>query len=666
MEQTKEKVIEECEQEYEELFSSQKEVEDRIILIKQLIDKKIIYRQGDKFVFDFESIGQEEPELLEAFLSKPRLVISELKKELKERYDKTFTLKYKNLNEQENISDIRIEHIGKIMKITGLLSNATGVLALVKSTIYNCPQCGTSIRVQGSRIPKRCACGNRRQFNVMETEYQNLQEIVLEENQDEIGDRSPRKTRIRLIDELCDKDMNGIIKDGNKIECIGIVEEVPLKKDVKTNDDIYNFRLFGLQIRSLENDFDGTITEEDIEEMEQISLNNPLEKLSNSLSPSIIGHNKIKKALVLSMVSGVPRVTEAGKRDKHNIHILLVGDAGTSKSSMLQDAVRRHYRSKYVSGERLSEAGLLLSVEKDELLGVWSLKAGYLPKCNNGFAVIDELDKAEKGVQRALHTPMESGIVTIAKASINATLKADVTLVIAANPKGSRFNPTKPLVEQIDMDSTLLSRFDLIFPMRDKINKETDKMIAESIWENLDDKEDLISVELFKKYIKYCQKFKPKPTKEAIDSINQFYLDVREKSRTGDGVEGMPVIPRHLKGLRRLAEASAKIRLSNQLTEEDTKIAIELFKESLFQLGMDNNGVIDMARIGPGTQLSTKRGCEVVLNLLKKASQNGSISQIEALQLCKENGIDGFKASEYLGLLNKEGIILKVDNQWKI
>ncbi len=630
--------------------------EEEILNIKKALDDELIYREDQKFVFDYGKIIEENPEIYDLFSKHPETFIQTIKQEIKDRYDIDPIIRYVNLREEELISNLRVEHLGKVVKTTGMLSNATGVMALVKERTFECISCGAVIHRNKPNPPKICSCGKKNNFKTIKTYYQNIQEIVLEENQDEIGDRSPRRTRIRLTEELCDKEFNGIVKDGNKIEVVGIVEEIPLKKDNLTNEEIYQFRIFALQIRSLENEFDETISEEDVEEIERISYENPLKQLSNSLAPAIIGHEDVKKSLIISMVGGVPRTSKDGKKEKNRIHGLLIGDASVGKSALLQETTRKHYKSRYISGERLSEAGLGASVEKDEFLGTWVLKAGHLPKINNGLASIDELDKAEKGVQKALHTPMESGIVTIAKAGISAILNSDCTIVCGANPKNSRFDSRKSLVAQINMEETLLTRFDWIFVMRDDIDGQRDKHIAESIWEDEDAIDDLIPLTLFRKYIKYCQKFKPKVSKEARELINNFYIEIRNKAVNSEGLEGMPIVPRHLKGLRRMAEACAKIRLSDLVEKEDAKNAVDIFKSSLIKLGLEEDGTIDFARIGPGKSLNKKLKTKGILELVDKLSKNEPYIQEDTIMFeCSRLGLDLDEAKRILEELHQEG-----------
>ncbi|MDD4110840.1 MAG: minichromosome maintenance protein MCM [Clostridia bacterium] len=637
--------------------------------LKILLENRVIKRDSLQFIFDFEEVLEYDPFFIDYFLENPSIIVDSLRSEIRERYGEEYSVFFKNLNVNENISDIRVEHLGKMVKVKGMLSNATPAMMLVKSRVFNCASCGTNITTEG-KVPLRCSCGRKGGFYVVSTEYEDLQEIVLEENQDEIGDRSPKKTRVRLVDKLCVKEMNNIIKDGSKIEVIGIVQEIPLKKDAKLEEEIYQFRIFALQVNSLDTEFDETITEDDIMDIEEISMDKPLDRLSNSLCPNIIGNELIKKALILSMVSGTEKKLVDGKREKDKIHILLVGSAGLAKTEMLQAVARRHFKGRYASCERLSEVGIVGGVEKDEITGSWGLKCGLLPKQNKGLQILDELDKADRGVQKALHTPMESGVVSINKAGINALLSADCTVICGANPKNSRFDINKPIVEQINMEPTLLSRFDLIFVMTDSLGEKEDEEIAKSIFEDSKPEIELIDLSLFKKYIKHASKLKPKFNEEAKTEITKFYPEIRRLSkRMESGMEGMPIVPRQLKGIKRLSEASAKIRLSNTVEIQDAKFAIELFKYSLLKLGMDlENGLFDMARISGGKTVSKRQKMELILGELRTLiGSGGGVPNNDFKALVKNKfSIEADEFYNIMEMLHQENLVINSVQGWKL
>ncbi|MEK6835155.1 MAG: ATP-binding protein [Nanoarchaeota archaeon] len=269
-------------------------------------------------------------------------------------------------------------------------------------------------------------------------------------------------------------------------------------------------------------------------------------------------------------------------------------------------------------------AGLTATVVKDEFLRGWALEAGALVLANGGIAVIDELDKMNPEDRDALHEALEQQRISISKANIQATLRAETTVLAAANPKLGRFDPYAPIASQIDLPPTLINRFDLIFPIRDLPNKELDEKIAShvlNLQQNPDDIKTEISGELLKKYLSYTkQKVFPHLTNEAIEEIKSFYVGLRNSGQKGeDEIRPIPISARQLEALVRLAEASARTKLSDKVTREDAKRGIELLKYCLMQVGYDyETGQIDIDRITTGVPASQRSKIVAVREIIKK------------------------------------------------
>lgn len=645
--------------------------EQKILDIKSLFINNVIERVNNKMILDYDKMILECPEIDEYLIHNPLETVDLIKSEIIYKYGKKYPLRFKNLEYAEEISNIRVEHIGKIVKVSGMLSNASIIVAKTINTKWECPSCGVIIAISSAESPSRCSCGRRGGFKLIEKNREDSQDIVIEENQDSIGDRSPKRVRIRLSDDLCDKEMNGIVKDGNKIEVIGVVEAIPMKKDNHTKEELSYFRLHALQVISLEDEFDNIITDEDEIEILEISANNPLKQLSDSINPGIIGRDMEKKALILSVIGAYPKMTKKGL-DRGRISIMMIGDASTGKSQLMQALGKKHYKAIYRACERMTEAGLVGGGEKDELTGIWSLRAGLLPKANKGLALLDELDKMPRGVQKLLHTPMESGFCSINLIGNSVNLNSDCTIIVGANPKNSRFDQSKPLPPQINMSDTLISRFTLIIAMRDKIEEESDRGMVESIWEDNikeDDMSEYISDDMFRKYIKYSQQFNPKPTDKAKKIINDFYVEVRQKTQVmKDGGEAIPIVMRQAIGLKKLAEANARCRLSNELTEEDANSAIDLYRYSLKQLGMNTDKTgYDFAHIGPGVTLKIKEKRMIILEFIKSMdNEKGFVTDDELIEFTKDKGIFKLELDKLLEDIKREGFIFSPRyGQWK-
>lgn len=253
--------------------------------------------------------------------------------------------------------------------------------------------------------------------------------------------------------------------------------------------------------------------------------------------------------------------------------------------------------------------------------------------------------------------------VTISKASIQATLRAETTVLAAGNPKLGRFDPYTPIPHQIDISPALLSRFDVIFVIRDLPNKTQDEAIATHVLEEHKQGvvRDVIDAKLMRKYIAYArQRIKPKLTDEAIEEIKDFYIRLRSQPSKADSeIRAIPITARQLEGLVRLSEAHAKMRMSEQVTREDARRAIELLKVSLMQVGYDEESkTFDIDRITTGIT-SSKRGKILLVRetLNQLETRLGKLIPIEELQKAVEGRLTQTELEEAVEQLTKAGDI---------
>jgi replicative DNA helicase Mcm len=345
----------------------------------------------------------------------------------------------------------------------------------------------------------------------------------------------------------------------------------------------------------------------------------------------------------------------------------LVGDPGSGKSAMLTFISKVAPKARLVSGKGATGAGLTATVVKDEFLRGWALEAGALVLTNGGIAVIDELDKMSSEDRDALHEALEQQRISISKANIQATLKAETTVLAAANPKLGRFDPYAPIASQIDLPPTLINRFDLIFPIRDLPSKEMDEKIAGHVLNLQQNPEDIrteISSSLFKKYLSYSrQKIVPRLTNEAIQEIKNFYVDLRNTTQKGEGeIKPIPISARQLEALVRLAEASAKIRLSENVAKEDAIRAIELLRHCLMQVGFDyETGQIDIDKIATGVPTSQRSRIVTIREIVKKLENKvGKMIPItDIIAEATEQNVNEAQVEEIIEQLKREAEIFE-------
>ena len=309
-------------------------------------------------------------------------------------------------------------------------------------------------------------------------------------------------------------------------------------------------------------------------------------------------------------------------------------------------------------------AGLTATVTKDEqFMGGWVLEAGALVLTNKGLLAIDEFEKMSNEDQVAMHEALEQGSISIAKASIVATLPAQTSVLAGGNPKFSRFDPYMPIVKQITIPDTLLTRFDLKFALRDVPESEMDKKIVDHVLKtrehDFEASEPQINHQLIRKYVAYTkQKCNPTLTKEAGSILRRFYINTRKRAEGGGGP--VPITLRQFEALIRLSEASARIQLSDEIRRQDVQRAIRLMRTSLMQLGFDTEtGQIDIDRAEGAAVSSTERSrIRTVLEIINELSEKTKeilVSDIE--KQARKEGIEG--VDDIIEKLKREGLLFE-------
>ncbi|MFZ3076932.1 MAG: ATP-binding protein [Candidatus Aenigmatarchaeota archaeon] len=306
-------------------------------------------------------------------------------------------------------------------------------------------------------------------------------------------------------------------------------------------------------------------------------------------------------------------------------------------------------------------AGLTATVFRDEeLMGGWVLEAGAMVLCHKGVIAIDEFDKMGKDDQIAMHEALEQQTISIAKASIIATLPAQVSVLAGANPKFSRFDVYRPLMEQTDIPDTLLSRFDLKFALRDVPDKDNDEKIASHILEsrlNPEIRKPEISQDFLRKFIAYMrQNCHPKMTKEALERIKNFYVTMRGMYK---GEDTVAITLRQNEALLRMTEASAKVRLSPVAEMQDAERAIRIMKVSLQQFGYDyETGKIDVDRT-EGTSSSQRSKIRILLDVIEALEKRigKQIPKEDIIAEAEDHGLKG--VDDMIQKMKSEGMLFE-------
>jgi len=494
------------------------------------------------------------------------------------------------------------------------------------------------------------------------------QRLVIEESPDTLeGGEQPRRINVFLKEDLVDPKMEERTTPGSRIKVYGVLKEVPVPLQTGAISTRYDIAIEANNIIPLEETFeDLNVSEEEIKQILELAADPKiLNRLSESIAPSVYGFEKIKEALLLQLMGGIKKTKSDGGSTRGDIHVLLVGDPGVAKSVMLKFISTIGPKGRYVSGKSASAAGLTASVIKDEFLKGWSLEAGAMVLSNKGVVCIDEIEKMSEQDRSTMHEAMEQQTVTIAKANIQARLRAETTVLAAGNPKLGRFDPHTPIPQQIDISPALLTRFDILFVIRDLPNKVQDEAIASHVLQEHKQEviRDIIDPKLLRKYISYAkQKFKPKLTDEAIEEIKSFYVNLRNQSAKIDSdVKPIPITARQLEGIIRLSESCAKVRLSNEVKREDTKRAIDLLKMSLTQVGYDEESKsFDIDKITTGISSSKRNKILIVKETINQLeSKHGKLIPLEELEKALEGKISPIEMEEAINQLSKSGDLFR-------
>ncbi len=556
--------------------------------------------------FEFKDLAIFEPELADLLIEHPEDTIRAAELSL-ENIDLgldskvNFRVRIFNLPKEQflSIRTIRSKNIGKFIELSGIVRQKSDVRPQVTSAVFECPSCGNRITVlqldQKFKEPTKCGCGRKGKFRLLSKELVDAQRIVLEEAPEAIeGSEQPKRLSIFLKYDLVSPMSDKRTNPGAKLSVTGVIKEIPIIMRDGTKSTRFDLILETNHVMPVQESFSEIkLTKKEIKEIKTFSKDPQMKsKIVESMAPTIYGHTEIKKALLLQMLGGVRKVRSDGTVTRGDIHILLIGDPGCGKSVLLQRVSKLAPKVRYVSGKGASGAGLTASVVKDEFIRGWALEAGALVLANHGLCAIDEFDKMSKEDTSAMHEALEQQTVTIAKANIQATLRAQTSVLAAANPKFDRFDPYESIGKQITFPSTILNRFDLIFPIKDKPNKEVDEHLANFLLKLHQTGESVVktplTTEFVKKYIAYAKRtFRPRLSDEALNEIQSYYVKMR-LSGTEDGkVQAIAISARQLEGLVRLSEASAKLRLDTVVTKKDARVAIELTHFCLSAIGLD-------------------------------------------------------------------------------
>ncbi|KAG9528435.1 MCM-domain-containing protein, partial [Aureobasidium melanogenum] len=514
------------------------------------------------------------------------------------------------------LRELRQSHLNCLVRVSGVVTRRTGVFPQLKYIKFDCTKCGVTLGPfpQDSNSEVKISfcqnCQSRGPFTVNseKTIYRNYQKITLQESPGTVpAGRLPRHREVILLWDLIDS-----AKPGEEVEITGIYRNnydaalnnkngfpvfatvLEANHVVKSHDQLSGFRL----------------TTDDETQIDAMSKDPQIiNKIINSIAPSIYGHTDIKTAVALSLFGGVSKEAQGKHAIRGDINVLLLGDPGTAKSQVLKYIENTAHRAVFATGQGASAVGLTASVRRDPMTSEWTLEGGALVLADKGTCLIDEFDKMNDQDRTSIHEAMEQQTISISKAGIVTTLQARCAVVAAANPIGGRYNGTVPFSQNVELTEPILSRFDILCVVRDTVDPEEDERLAAFVVNShgrahptlsstandapvnsMQDanmevdgdqgttKQGEIPQEMLRKYILYArERCRPKLVSIDQDKIARLFADMRKESlATG----AYPITVRHLESILRIAEAFAKMRLSDFCSSTDIDRAIAVAVDS--------------------------------------------------------------------------------------
>ncbi|XP_028253311.1 DNA replication licensing factor MCM3 [Parambassis ranga] len=535
--------------------------------------------------------------------------------------------------------------LGSMVCVEGIITKCSLVRPKVVRSVHYCPATKKTMERKYTDMTSLDAFPSSAIYptkdeenNPLETEfglsiYKDHQTITVQE----MPEKAPAGQLPRSVDIILDDDLVDMVKPGDRVQVVGTYRCLPGKKGGFTSGTFRTI-MIACHVKQMSKEVSPSFSAGDVAKIRKFCQTRSIDvfdQLSRSLAPSIHGHEYIKKAILCMLLGGVEKVLENGSRIRGDINILLIGDPSVAKSQLLRYVLHTAPRAIPTTGRGSSGVGLTAAVTTDQETGERRLEAGAMVLADRGVVCIDEFDKMSDMDRTAIHEVMEQGRVTIAKAGIHARLNARCSVLAAANPVYGRYDQYKTPMENIGLQDSLLSRFDLLFIVLDQMDPEQDREISDhvlrmhryrdpreqegaamalggtvdvlatddpdaigeeqeelQIYEKHNNllhgskkkKDKIVSKEFMRKYIHIAKAVTPVLTEEAANHIAEEYSRLRSQEQMGSDIaRTSPVTARSLETMIRLSTAHAKARMSKTVDLEDSEVAVELVQFAYFK-----------------------------------------------------------------------------------
>ncbi len=575
-------------------------------------------------------------------------------------------VRFRRLPEKRALRKIGAEDLMKLALVEGIVVRTSQVRPMIVKAVFRCRKCGELSRQEqtGDLLrgpgPICASCKQQSGWDLVEDQcvFKNTQEARVQERPEDLPPGMlPRYLDVRLDDDLVDT-----ARPGDRVAMTSVV-----RAEKQYAGEKGKLRTFNLYLEANFVDVVGKETEiveitlEDEKKIIEASKHPFVHRnLIMSLAPSIYGYDEIKEGILYLLFAGVAKRLPDGVNIRGDLNCLIVGDPGTAKSQLLQYVSRIAPRGLYTSGRGTTAAGLTAAVLREKTGGM-VLEAGALVLADKGVACIDELDKMRPDDRVAIHEALEQQTVSVAKGGIVATLNARAAVLAAANPSLGRYEPHRNINENINLPVTILSRFDLIFLVKDLPDPDNDSEMSSHILQlhraRHGSEEAPFQPDFLRKYISYAKRIVPTLTPDAVKELQDFYLKMR--GTTGREA-AVAITPRQLEALVRLSEARARAFLRDQVTVEDAKSAVKIMTYALLDVGVDvKTGKIDIDTIMTGRPATVRDTLGRVIDIVRELErETGDVDEkiLIAAIVDKDKVTDG-EARRFVGQLIKEGML---------
>jgi len=527
--------------------------------------------------------------------------------------------------------EIMSDTLTQLVCVEGIVTKCSLVRPKVVRTVHYCEATGkfqsnnyrdaTSFEgpVTGSAYPKTDEEGNKLTTEFGLSQYKNHQKVFIQD----MPERTAAGSMPRTIECIVENDLVDNCKPGDRVQMIGVYRALSGRAQGESSARFKTVVIANNIRRIGRDEHKRDVTPEDVSNIKQTLKRHKrdmFDLLARSVAPTIYGHDFIKKAVVLMLLGGCEKNLDNGTHIRGDINILMVGDPSTAKSQLLRAVMQIGNLVINTTGRGSSGVGLTAAVTTDKDSGEKRLEAGAMVLADRGIVCIDEFDKMSDQDRTAIHEVMEQQTVTIAKAGIHASLNARCSVIAASNPVYGQYNREMNPAQNIALPDSLLSRFDLLFIVLDKLDPRIDRAISEHVLrmhryegkenEESDSDQDEVAAtpiyekrdkllqgaaaalrkgkkvkfltsDFIKKFINYAKSkamhTPPKLSDEAREAISQKYAELRGE----DGIQTLPITARCLETIIRLASAHAKMRVSKEITVEDVDAVFQVLQFAL-------------------------------------------------------------------------------------